>query len=42
MRTGKMSETTIGVDVSKEHLDAHGWPGGDISGLPTTPVATPG
>ena len=30
MGTGKMSQTTIGVDVSKDHLDAHRLPGGDI------------
>jgi transposase len=26
MGTGKMRQTTIGVDVSKDHLDAHRWP----------------
>ena len=29
MGTGKMRKTTIGVDVSKDHLDAHRWPEGD-------------
>jgi transposase len=29
MGTGKMSKPTIGIDVSKDHLDAHRWPDGD-------------
>jgi transposase len=30
MGTGKMSKSTIGVDVSKDHLDAHRWPDGEV------------